>query len=109
VGESTTPASAAIRRQIGELLAAGSTPDQVRSYFVDRYGQWILLNPSSPVAWVTPFLAILGATLLLSAWLWRSSRRAAPAAAGEEVQPRESAVPPEALRQVREEAEALDA
>ena len=34
-----------MRGVIRERLAAGDTPEQVVAYFVDKYGQWILLAP----------------------------------------------------------------
>jgi cytochrome c-type biogenesis protein CcmH len=102
VADSHTPSAIEIRRQIDDLLAAGASPDAVRQHFVDRYGEWILLAPRSPVAWALPFLAIIVGVGLLLAWLrpWRP--RGSRAAV---VEP----VPDAELHRVREEAEALDA
>ena len=61
----TTASAREIRRQIDELVAAGATDEEVRAHFVDRYGEWILLAPSSPAVWVLPFVvpwrAVMGA------------------------------------------------
>ncbi len=99
VAESTSASASAIRAEIAAQLSAGTTPDQVRQHFVERYGQWILLSPTSPLAWLLPVLVVLAGIVGLVAWLVR--RRSvlpvpATAAAAE-------------LQRVRDEAEALDA
>ena len=102
VAESRTAAANAIRREIVELLTAGQAPAQVRQHFVDRFGEWILLAPTAPIAWWLPAAALLAGGLALACWLLRG-RRAASATTGE---PSAS----EALRRrVREELEELDA
>lgn len=101
VADSTTQSATAIRTEIVEQLDAGATPEQVRAHFVDRYGEWILLSPSSPIAWLLPVAIVLAGAGLLAAWLLRRPAPVAPTAARE----------PDAaaLARVREEAEALDA
>jgi cytochrome c-type biogenesis protein CcmH len=101
VAESQTAAAAAIRRQIVEQLAAGKAAAQVRAYFVERYGEWILLSPTSPLAWWLPPVALVGGIGLLAWWLRRG--RSAPASA-------DPAPPGDALRgRIRDEVEQLDA
>jgi cytochrome c-type biogenesis protein CcmH len=100
VADSQTPAAREIRRQVGELVAAGATDDEVRAHFADRYGEWILLAPAAPAFWLVPAVALVGGAGLLVLWL----RGRQPA----------DAVPPapvsdEARRRARDEAEALDA
>jgi cytochrome c-type biogenesis protein CcmH len=100
VAESQTAAAAAIRRQIVEQLAAGQRPEQVRAYFVARYGEWILLAPASPFAWWIPAVGILVGVGVF-AWWWRSGRMTVA-----------SAVPapgPGVREQIRDEVERLDA
>lgn len=100
VADSPTQSAVEIRRQIDELLASGASPDEVRAHYVERYGDWILLAPASPLLWAVPFLALgLGASVLLG-WLWHARRRAAPASARPDDDVR---------RRLHEEAEALDA
>ena len=100
VAESRTRAADAIRGEIAELVAAGRSDDEVRAHFVERYGQWILLAPPDPVAWLLPALIVLAAAGAFSAWLLRG--RPAPA---EDVPA--SVTEPDA-RRIREEVEALE-
>jgi cytochrome c-type biogenesis protein CcmH len=100
VAESQTSAAAAIRRQIVEQLAAGKTPEQVRAYFVARYGDWILLEPSAPLAWwLPPAAVVLGIGIL--AWWLRRGRGTGPA-----IVPAPAA---DVHERIREEVERLDA
>ncbi|NCG19685.1 MAG: cytochrome c-type biogenesis protein CcmH [Rhodobacterales bacterium] len=46
VADSTSPAAVAFQRRIQELVALGYTDQQIRDYFIDRYGEWILLDPN---------------------------------------------------------------
>jgi len=52
VADSPTRSAQEISRQIDVLVADGATDDEVRAYFVARYGDWILLAPTSPAAWL---------------------------------------------------------
>ena len=101
VADSPTGAAEEIRRQIDEMLAAGSSPDDVRAHFVARYGDWILLAPSWPAAWAIPIAVVGAGVLLLVAWLTRSPPTESPA--------RPTAPADPLRRRVRDEAEALDA
>ncbi len=102
VAESHTAAANAIRGEIVELLAAGQTPDQVRRHFVDRYGEWILLEPTAAIAWWLPVLVFAIGGLALAAWLLRGRRAIAP-------ETDESGSTDSLRRRVREELEELDA
>jgi cytochrome c-type biogenesis protein CcmH len=69
-----------MRDVIRDQLRAGKTPEEVRAYFVDKYGEWILLTPRATgfnlVVYVIPFLALL----LGGAVVWRFVRRSTAAA-----------------------------
>jgi cytochrome c-type biogenesis protein CcmH len=101
VAESQTATAAAIRRQIVEQLASGRSPAQVRDYFVQRYGEWILLAPTSPLAWWLPPVALVFGIGLLAWWLRR----------GRSARPRQDSAPPDAAirSRLRDEVEQLDA
>ncbi len=99
VADSQTASAREIRRQIAELVGSGASDAEVRAHFVERYGEWILLAPASPVAWILPFVALAGGILALVAWLVR--RRPVR----DDTQP---ALDTETRRRIHDEAEALD-
>lgn len=84
VADSPSEMAAQMRAIVRERLAAGETPAQVRQYFVERYGDWILLAPPrrgfTLVVWVAPLIAVLVGlgvfTLLVRRWT--SRQRTAP-------------------------------
>jgi cytochrome c-type biogenesis protein CcmH len=101
VADSPTTSAQEIRRQIDELLAGGATDDEVRAHFTARYGEWILLAPSSPLVWLLPFVVVAVGVVGLGAWLF-SRREAVPAAA-------EHVLSDADRQRLHDEAEALDA
>ena len=64
-----------MRDVIRDQLRAGKTPDEVRAYFVDKYGEWILLAPKAQglnlIVYIVPFAAILVGGLVV----WRTVRK----------------------------------
>ncbi len=89
VGDSPSETANQMRAIIRERLARGETPEQVRAYFVEKYGQWILLEPPrrgfNLLVWVAPFAVLLGGlvlvTLVATRWRRAARRAAAPEAA----------------------------
>jgi cytochrome c-type biogenesis protein CcmH len=79
VADSPSEMANQMRAIVRERLAAGETPAQVRQYFVERYGDWILLAPPrrgfTLLVWVAPVAAVLVglglATLLVRRWTGR--------------------------------------
>jgi cytochrome c-type biogenesis protein CcmH len=73
VADSPSALAGEMRATIADRLRAGQGPEEIRAYFVDRYGEWILLSPSGEglgaVAWLAPAAALIvgvvGVTLLL--------------------------------------------
>jgi cytochrome c biogenesis protein CcmG, thiol:disulfide interchange protein DsbE len=76
-----------MRTVVREQLAAGATPDQVRRYFVARYGEWVLLTPRlgahTAALWVVPPLGLAAALIVLAIAVRRWSR--VPRAVGKAV------------------------
>ncbi len=52
-----------LRQVVRERIALGDTPDNVRAYLVDRYGDWVLLEPpvkpETYFLWGSPFFFLL--------------------------------------------------
>jgi hypothetical protein len=69
-----------------ERLAAGDSPEQVREYFVARYGEWILLAPRrrgfNLLVWGFPIAAVVVGFVAVAFLLRRWTRRPAPAPPG---------------------------
>lgn len=100
VADSPTQSAREIRRQIDELVSNGATDQAVRDHFVARYGEWILLSPSSAGVWIIPFAVVLAGVALLAVWLIRRPSAVRPAVAELSAAER---------RRLRDEADALDA
>ena len=98
VRDAPTSSAAEIRRQVSELIAGGASDAEVRDHFVSRYGDWILLAPSSPLPWIIPLAVVAVAALGLVAWLARQRSPPPPVP-----------VTPEERRRLNEEVDALDA
>jgi cytochrome c-type biogenesis protein CcmH/NrfF len=83
VAQSQSPMAAAMRDTIAQQLAAGRSADQVRQWFVDRYGRQILADPPhgglGVLLWLLPTAAAAAMALLFV----RSLRRRAPPPAAE--------------------------
>ncbi len=60
------------RQIIEEQVAQGRSADQIRQYFVDRYGDYILLSPDPAgpgvAVWVLPAVVLVGAGALVLRW-----------------------------------------
>jgi cytochrome c-type biogenesis protein CcmH len=68
--ESSSGLAREMQSVIRDRLSAGETPDEVKAYFVSRYGDWILLRPEPKginlVVYLLPAAALLaGAGLLV--------------------------------------------
>lgn len=61
VADSTSEAAVQFQRRIQELVRLGYADEQIMDYFVDRYGDWILLAPPARglnwMIWLGPGLA----------------------------------------------------
>lgn len=64
-----------MRDLIRDQLREGKTPDEVRAYFVAKYGEWILLSPRAEGLNLVVYLVPLAVILIGGAVVWRSVRR----------------------------------
>lgn len=75
IQDSSSVLAGGARQIVREQLQAGRTPDQVRQYFVDRYGPSAVLSPDPAgaglLAWAIPVLALP----LAAVYGWRRLRR----------------------------------
>ena len=62
VANSQAPIAIQMRAEIGRQLSQGKTDDEIFTYFVDRYGERVLLNPSGRglvgFVWILPVVVI---------------------------------------------------
>ena len=63
ISQSTADIAAGMRALVRERIAAGDTDAEIRAFFADRYGDFVLLRPrASPLTWAlwaTPLLLLL--------------------------------------------------
>lgn len=68
-----------IRAVIREQLQAGRSRDEIRAFFVDRYGEWILLAPEprgfNLIVYVMPFIVLAAGAGVLAVAVRRWSGR----------------------------------
>jgi cytochrome c-type biogenesis protein CcmH len=69
-----------LRKQVRDQVAAGRSDEEIVSFLVQRYGDFVLYEPpfkaSTALLWIGPFVLLLGAGLVLVLTLRR--RRDAP-------------------------------
>ena len=80
VAASETPIARSMRAQVRSQLRAGREPDQIRAWFVARYGESIVTTPPARGAylalWLGPLAALGIAVLLVAGWAHRRRRMA---------------------------------
>ena len=82
IEDSPSELSQQMRNVVREQLRAGQSPDDVKRYFVSKYGEWILLSPEphgvNVLVYALPLLALVGGGAVVFAAVSRWTR--APAA-----------------------------
>ena len=60
-----------MRAIVREQLQAGKSPDEIKAFFVSKYGEWVLLKPKttgfSALLWILPYVVLV---LGVSTALW---------------------------------------
>jgi len=63
IADSPSEMAQQMRAVVREQLQAGKSPQEIKDYFVTKYGGWVLLKPAtqgfSLLVWVVPFVALL--------------------------------------------------
>ncbi|WP_245646544.1 cytochrome c-type biogenesis protein [Sphingomonas soli] len=78
IADSDAEMAGDMRALVRQRIQAGETPDQVETWLIQRYGDYVSYDP--PLSWVTaPLwiapLVLLGLGLLLSARLFRRGKK----------------------------------
>ena len=82
-GESIQDSPAELAQQmrlvVKDMLREGKTPDQIREYFVGRYGEWILLEPKMTglniLLYVFPVAVVVAGAVFIVRFVRRSSAK----------------------------------
>jgi len=69
IQESPAELAKEMRQVVREQLAAGKSSDEVKAYFVSKYGEWILLEPKARgvnlTVYVVPLVLLFGGAVLI--------------------------------------------
>ncbi|HEY9090262.1 cytochrome c-type biogenesis protein [Parasphingorhabdus sp.] len=68
IADSNAPMAGDMRSQVRERIMAGETPEQIRSWLIERYGSWVSYDPPvTPLTWplwIAPVLLLILALML---------------------------------------------
>ncbi|HYO57592.1 cytochrome c-type biogenesis protein [Archangium sp.] len=83
VADSPSSMARAQLDKIRELVAEGKSDQEVRDYFVARYGEWVLLQPRAEglnlFVWLGPVALLLGGAFVIYRQVRRPPEPSAPA------------------------------
>ena len=72
--DSNAPQAETMRAEVRQQVSAGRKPDEIRAYFVERYGDWVSFVPPARedtlLLWAAPLLFLLAGVALV----WRRFR-----------------------------------
>lgn len=79
IADSPAQLAVEMRRVVAAQLASGASDADVRAYFIERYGRWIVLTPdpsgTNLLLWALPGLTLIGGAATLVARSRRRRRR----------------------------------
>lgn len=84
IGDSPSELAQEMKSVVRDQLASGKSPEEVKGYFVAKYGEWVLLEPKASgfnlVVYLLPLLGVLAGGFVI----WRAVRKwtAPPGTAG---------------------------
>ena len=79
IADSDADIAGDMRNNIRRRIAAGETPDQIRTWLIDRYGNWVTYDPPlEPLTWPLWFapILLLGAGLFLMRGQFKRRKKA---------------------------------
>ena len=89
VADSPSEMAQQMRAIVREQLQGGKSPDQIKDFFVSKYGEWVLLKPKttgfSALLWILPYVVLVLAVLAALWFVRRWVKKKKPA---EDVSPR---------------------
>jgi cytochrome c-type biogenesis protein CcmH len=78
LADSDAPLAEDLRVEIHEMLMAGRTDEEIRSFLVDRYGEFVLYRPglggNTLLLWLLPALLLTGGAIVILVAVRRRSR-----------------------------------
>jgi cytochrome c-type biogenesis protein CcmH len=84
IQDSPSELSQQMRSLVKDQLKAGKSPDEVKAYFVSKYGEWILLEPKprgfNLLVYALPVLLVAGGIGLIAVLVKRWTRPPEPLA-----------------------------
>ncbi len=89
VADSPSEMAQQMRAIIQQQLKEGKSPDEVKTYFISKYGEWVMLAPRakgfSLLIWILPFVALVGGILFVVVVVrrWAKNKRELPSAAAD--------------------------
>jgi cytochrome c-type biogenesis protein CcmH len=88
IDESNAPLAADMRRLIREQIEQGKSDDQIKDFFVVRYGTFVLMNPpvgsDTYLLWFGPLVLVLIGGTVIGMTIMRARRRLATEPAPED-------------------------
>jgi cytochrome c-type biogenesis protein CcmH len=79
LADSDAPLAHDLRKEIQEMLQAGSTDNQIRAFLVDRYGDFVLYRPpvkaNTIALWTLPALLLCSGALIVLFAVRRQKRQ----------------------------------
>lgn len=79
IADSDADIAGDMRNNIRRRIAAGETPDQIRTWLIDRYGNWVTYDPPlEPLTWPLWFapIVLLAAGLFLMRGQFKRRKKA---------------------------------
>lgn len=77
INESPVQLAIEMKALVREQLAQGKSPEEVRQYFIDKYGEWVLLEPEprglNLLVYALPVLGVLVGALVVWNFVRRST------------------------------------
>ena len=93
IADSPSELSLQMKDVVRQQLREGKSPEEVKAYFVSKYGEWILLQPKASGAnllvYILPIVLVLGGAV----FIWLMVRRWSHAPASEDVVTDEEELP----------------